>query len=173
VAVSGLPCRVLRPGAVLDSTHFEAPGCLGRELGGRFFTVGGESEPVATCDVHMLGSVVARYVEAFDGLPGAINVIDPDQPTRAQLVDRLRRDRPGLRVTRIPAAVVIGLTWAFSAVQKVLSPRRRALNLRSAFYLDRFDASLTRKVLDGRSPEKAVSPTLVGAASGPEPRAMR
>lgn len=124
----GIGLRIIRLGPLVDYGAFQAPGRLGRELGPVFVAVGPRVSRIALIDVARAGTVIATAVEDFDQTPALLNLVEPEAPTREDLVSRLVSTRPDLRVVWLPM-------WVLKAANPVLKGLQR-LVLRSAQPLD-------------------------------------
>jgi len=139
----GVYTRIVRPGALLDYRAFEPPGRLGKRLGNIFVAVGGPREPLGVVEVEFAAKVLAWMAEHFDDSPELLNLLAPVLPTRRQLVSRLRRSNPDLTVVWLPTFAVIPLSWMAMLLQKMLRPRKPAMNVAKIFAQQSYDTSRT------------------------------
>jgi predicted dehydrogenase/nucleoside-diphosphate-sugar epimerase len=142
----GVRLTILRPGALVDWRRLDPPGKLGRRLGNLFVAVGGRRDTLGIVDVADVARVAIRAALQGDGSPAILNVIDPDLPTKADLVSHLRKANPDLRVVWVPRAVL----WPFSGLamvlQKLLRPGRPAVSVAHVFAGRTFDATAMRRL---------------------------
>lgn len=131
--------RTLRLGPLVDFENFQPPGRLGRELGRLYVAMGIPRSTLAVCDVGQAAYVVSCTVDFFERVPATVNVIESPVPTRGALVERLRRTRPDLKAIWMPFPVLWTLSLALRILQRILQPRRPALNLYAAFKAERYD----------------------------------
>jgi hypothetical protein len=82
-------------------------------------------------------------VDHFAEAPVAVNVLDPVLPTKRDLVRRLKSANPGLTVVWLPTLVLVPLSWFALLLQKVLRPRKPAMNVAKIFAKQRYD---TRRI---------------------------
>jgi nucleoside-diphosphate-sugar epimerase len=137
----GVPLRVVRPGALVDPRAFEPPGRLGKRLGNVFVAVGSRRERIGVADVRFAGRMVAWMARHFDRAPEVVNLLDPQLPSRGDLVDQLRRINPDLTVVWLPRVVLAPLSALALAAQRILRPRRPAINVAKAFTSPSYDTS--------------------------------
>jgi predicted dehydrogenase/nucleoside-diphosphate-sugar epimerase len=161
----GLQVKVVRPGAIIDSRHFDPPGRLGRRAGTLFIAVGSPRDRIGVVERSFAARTLAWLTLRFDEAPSVLHLLAPSLPTRRELVDRLRRANPSLTVLWLPRAVLLPLAWIATLMQKARHPGKPALDLASAFASQALDVSrireLERRVLDpagARSP--APTPSL-------------
>jgi hypothetical protein len=88
----GVGIRIIRPGPLVDYEAFEPPGRLGREVGRTFVYIGSKKSRLSLCDVRTAAKVIRAYVDGFETLPPELNLVEPDSPTRGELVSHLQRE---------------------------------------------------------------------------------
>jgi predicted dehydrogenase/nucleoside-diphosphate-sugar epimerase len=137
----GIDVRIVRPSSLVDYEAFEAPGRLGKRVGNVFVAVGSRHDPLGIVDVSFAGQVLTWMALRFDEAPRVLNLLAPELPTRGELVKRLRSRHPELAVVWLPMAAVVPLAWVAVAAQRVLRPRRPAMNVAKAFANQRYDKS--------------------------------
>lgn len=146
-AARGISQRQIRLGPLVDFNNFTPPGRLGREVGPLFVAMGTPGNRLSVCDVHTAAGVISYYIEKFDQVPEVLNLVEAPQPTRGELVKRLRSARPELKVMWLPFPIV----WLISAMLKVLlrllRPGKAPLDLYSAFASERYDSSLAEQII--------------------------
>lgn len=133
--------KIARPGPLVDFGNFEPPGRLGRRIGNFFVAVGAPGDRLAMTDVAFAARTIIWMLDSFDVAPGSVNVLNPDLPTRRDAVKLLRRMNPDLTVIWLPMALLLPLSWVAVIAQKVLHPRRPAMNLAKAFASPRYDTA--------------------------------
>jgi len=143
----GIDVRIIRPGPLVDYDEYTPPGRLGREVGPFFILVGSRRDKLSLCDVKTAAAVIRRYLESFEDMPTVLNLIEPDAPTRGELVDRLLKERPDLSVLRIPTPIFRGLSVAAKLLQRVIRPERKPIDAYAAFACEKYDASLARRII--------------------------
>lgn len=146
-ASTGMQVKTVRLGPLVDFKEFAAPGRLGREAARLFVAMGSRSNPLSVCDVHTAASVIRYYAEHFDQAPATVNLLEAPAPTRGELVAKLRQSRPDLRVMFMPFFVLRGLSWFAILLQKILRPGNKALDLYAAFKSERYDVSVSQRVI--------------------------
>jgi nucleoside-diphosphate-sugar epimerase len=173
----GVELRIVRPGALVDGRHFEPPGRLGRRIGNVFVAVGSLQETLEVIEVREAARVMAWMVENFDAAPDLLNLVPPVPPTKRQLLEQLRRSNPGLRVVRFPSLLLGAASLTALALQKVVRPRKPAINLRAIFATSRYNAQRTEQLLAAmQQPPRlahAQDPSPDVATSAPELLATR
>lgn len=133
--------RVVRPAALVDFREFEPPGRLGKRLGNIFVAVGSPGQRLGTVDVAFAGRLLAWMADSWEQLPTQLNLLDPVQPTKRDLLKRLRTNNPDLGVIWLPAVILHPLSWFAIALQKVLRPRKPAINVAKVFSVASYDTS--------------------------------
>jgi len=142
----GVELRIVRPGAFVDNRHFEPPGLLGKRIGNMFVAVGSPRHPLAVADIGFSARTLVWILDHFEEAPRVIHLFDPTVPTKADLLRRLRATNPDLRVVWLPTALLIPLSWAAIVLQKMLRPKRSAVNVAKIFARQRYDYSLIRRL---------------------------
>ncbi len=143
----GLSARVLRPGPLVDFDRYEPPGRLGRELGPVFVAVGPKGGRLSLCGVRTAAQVIRLMVEEFDSAPSVLNLVEPDAPTRAELVSLWLRARPDLRVIWLPHWVLAVLSPLAVLAQRVLRRGSTPIDLAAAFSSERYDSTVATRTI--------------------------
>jgi hypothetical protein len=138
---------VIRPGPLVDFRAFQPPGRLGRELGPIFLGIGPRKGKLSLCDVSMAAMVIRSTVEDFDAAPALMNLVEPQAPTRTELVERFRRDRPDLGVMWLPAWVLNTLSPVAVIAQRVLLKSKNPVNVAAAFSSERYDTTVAAQAI--------------------------
>ncbi|MBC7790334.1 MAG: hypothetical protein H7Z74_10345, partial [Anaerolineae bacterium] len=97
-------------------------------------------------DVHQAGETIAWLATHFDEAPAVLNVIDPIPATRRELVARVRRDSPALRIVWFPTALLSLVSGLGIVVQKIMHPGRPAVSVKAAFDAPRCDTARIRQI---------------------------
>jgi nucleoside-diphosphate-sugar epimerase len=142
----GISVKVLRPGALVDYREFDPPGRLGKRLGPIFVAVGAPSHRLGTTDVRFCAEALAWMADQWEEAPGRINLLDPDPPTKRDLLSRLRADNPDLRVVWLPTLLLHPLSWLVVGLQKVLRPGKPAINVAKVFAPQGYDSSSSARL---------------------------
>lgn len=129
----GIEFRIVRPGPLVDFSSFDPPGRLGRELGPVFVAIGSRKSPLSVCDVGTAAHVIRSFVENFDSAPNFLNLVESPPPTRGELVERVLRTRPHLKVYWFPMFVLKALSPGLKLLQKILLPGKQPVDIASAF----------------------------------------
>ncbi len=135
----GVTVKIVRPGALVDYTEFEPPGRLGKRVGNVFVAVGSPRDRLGIADVKFAGAVLGWISDHFDQGPEVLNLVAPELPTKLDLLARLRRTNPGLSVVWLPRPVLVPLSWAAVALQRLLRPGRPAINPARMFAVPAYD----------------------------------
>ena len=143
----GVAVRVVRLGPLVDYVAFEPPGRLGRELGPTFVAVGPKKSPLALCDVGTAALVLRSYVEDFAAAPPVLNLTEPDAPSRAQLVERLKQVRPDLRVRWMPFFLLRLMSPPLRWAQRLVLGSKEPLDIASAFTSPRYATTLAAEAV--------------------------
>jgi hypothetical protein len=96
--------------------------------------------------VKTAAAVIRRYLESFEDMPTVLNLIEPDAPTRGELVDRLLKERPDLSVLRIPTRYSGGCHVPRALAARD-SPGAETVDAYAAFACEKYDASLARRII--------------------------
>ncbi|MFO0773266.1 MAG: Gfo/Idh/MocA family oxidoreductase [Nitrospiraceae bacterium] len=153
----GVSVKVVRPGALVDYRDFEPPGRLGKRLGNIFVAVGSSGDRLGVVDVGFAGRFLAWAVDHWDELPSHLNLLDPELPTKASLLERLRVNNPDLTVAWLPRFVLIPLSWVATLAQKVLKPGKPAIDVAKVFSVLPYDTNGVKElaVKMGELPKRA------------------
>jgi predicted dehydrogenase/nucleoside-diphosphate-sugar epimerase len=143
----GIGLRIIRPGPLVDFDAFEAPGRLGREIGPLFIAVGAGDSRLSICDVLSAAEVARAYVEDFDAAPSVLNLVEPDSPTRAELVSLLKQRRPDLKVLRMPLPILRAASRLMALAQRLLRPGKKPIDIYGAFESERYKTDLAAAVI--------------------------
>ena len=146
-AANGIEQRQIRLGPLVDFENFTPPGRLGREVGPLFVAMGLPGNPLSVCDVHTAAQVIRYYLTDFEQAPAMLNLVESPQPTRGDLVRRLRTARPELRFMWLPFPIVRAISATLKLVLKLIKPGSKPLDLYSAFASESYDASLADKII--------------------------
>ncbi|MFL5487334.1 MAG: Gfo/Idh/MocA family oxidoreductase, partial [Gemmatimonadaceae bacterium] len=147
----GIAVKIARPGPLVDFTEFEAPGRLGRRIGNLFVAVGRPTDRLSMTELRFAARVLTWMIDAFDAVPDTLNLLNPDPTTKGDAVERLRRRNPDLTVVWLPMTVLVPISWFAILTQKVLRPRRSALDVANAFRSTRYDTSRIAAVVSQMS----------------------
>jgi predicted dehydrogenase/nucleoside-diphosphate-sugar epimerase len=137
----GLAVKVVRPGALVDYAEFEPPGRLGKRIGNVFVAVGSPRDRLGIAAVDLAALVLSWIAEHFEQTPDTLNLISPDLPSKRDLLARLRRANPDLRVVWLPRPVLVPLSSAALLLQKAMGRGKRSINLARVFAVQRYDVS--------------------------------
>jgi predicted dehydrogenase/nucleoside-diphosphate-sugar epimerase len=139
--------RTIRLGPLVDFNEYTPPGRLGREVVRLFVAMGSRGNPLPVCDVRTAAQVVRHYANHFETVPAMVNLLEVPATTRGDLANRLRAPRPDLKFFWMPFFVLRGLSWFAIGLQKLLKPSRPALDLYAAFKSERYDPSISARVI--------------------------
>jgi nucleoside-diphosphate-sugar epimerase/predicted dehydrogenase len=146
---SKLQVRIIRPGPLVDFGAYEPPGRLGREIGPVFVAVGPRSGRLPLCDIHTAAKVIRAAVSDPHGTPPVINLVEPQAPSRDELLSLWLGKRPDLRSVWLPAWVLAVLSPAARFAQRVLRPRNTPIDIAAAFSSERYDTAVAERVIRG------------------------
>ncbi len=170
----GIDLKVARPGPIVDPRQFAPPGRSGKRIAHLFVAFGNPGERLAIVSLPTAAAMLAWIAQHFDRVPDTIHLLDPEAPTRRELVDRLKARNPGIRAIWVPRPLVPPLSLAAVAAQKLLRPRRRALSLRKIFADRPVDTSASRELwgrIEGEeaalAPRASRPPAAVGTPIAP------
>ncbi len=133
--------KVIRPGALVDYRDFEPPGRLGKRLGNVFVAVGSPGDRLGVVDVGFAGRFLAWMTDNWESVPSPLNLLDPVAPTKRELLNRLRKANPDLTVVWLPWFLLVPLSWVATLGQKLLHPRKPAIDVAKVFSVMPYDTS--------------------------------
>jgi nucleoside-diphosphate-sugar epimerase len=142
----GVDVKVVRPGPIVDFEAIDPPGRLGKRVGGVFVAVGSPGQRLATTELRYAARALEWMVRHWSEVPSQINLLDPDSPTRRELLQLLRRQNPRLSVVWLPTVVLLPLSWLATALQKARNPDKPATSLAKAFASQPYDTTRSRSV---------------------------
>jgi predicted dehydrogenase/nucleoside-diphosphate-sugar epimerase len=142
----GVSVKVVRPGALVDYREFDPPGRLGKRLGPIFVAVGAPRHRLGTTEVQFCAEALAWMADHWEQAPDRINLLDPEPPTKRDLLRRLRADNPDLRVIWLPTVVLHPLSWFAIGLQKVLRPGRPAISVAKVFSAQDYEVSSSSRI---------------------------
>lgn len=143
----GLTVRIIRPGPLVDFTNYEPPGRLGRELGPLYVAVGPKSSRIALCDVKTAAQVVRATVQDIDAAPPILNLVEPEAPTREELLARWLEKRPDLKALWLPGFVLSLVSPVLSLLQRLLLRSKAPIDVAAAFASERYDTMLAAEMV--------------------------
>lgn len=138
--------RTVRLGPLVDFEVYSPPGRLGREIARLFVAMGQPWSRLAICGVGTAAAALLHYVEHFDATPAVVNLVESPALARRDLVSRLRRVRPDLKVLWLPFPMLRVLGLMATLLQKLLWPSKPALNLYDAFKSEHYDDSVAKRL---------------------------
>lgn len=144
----GMNCRTIRLGPLVDFKNFSAPGRLGREVGPLYVAMGNRKSKLSVCDVHSAAEIIKYYIENLQDAPAILNLVEPDAPTRAELVRLLKKERPDLTIFWIPNFLLVTLSNLLKIILRMMRPKKKPIDLHAAFSAERYDSSLAASVFD-------------------------
>src|SRR4029077_12027062 len=118
----------VRPGAIVDYQHFDPPGRLGKRVRNIFVAAAPKRSRLGLVDLEFAANVIAWMALHIEETPSIVNLLAPQLPTRGELIQRLRRANPDIFVVWLPRIVLLPLSWFAIGVQKLLRPRRPAID---------------------------------------------
>jgi nucleoside-diphosphate-sugar epimerase len=143
----GVEIRIIRPGPLVDYEVFEPPGRLGREVGRTFVYIGSKKSRLSLCDVRTAAKVIRAYVDDFEAMPPELNLVEPDAPTRGELVLQLLKGRPDLKAVGFPFIILRAMSPPLKLLQRMLLPGRKPVDIYSAFTSETYDATLAARII--------------------------
>ena len=125
----GIDVRTIRLGPLVDYVNYTPPGRLGREVGTLFVAMGSKKGKLSLCDVKTASNVIRSYLENFEDAPPILNLVEPEAPTRKELMQRLLENRQELSVFWMPNFVLKSLSIMLKVVLKIMKPGKKPLYL--------------------------------------------
>lgn len=144
----GISVRIVRPGPLVDYENFDPPGRLGKEVGPWFVYIGSRDNRISLCSISKAAEVLRKYAENFDNMPHVLNLIEPDSPTRAEMVSILLKTRPDLKAFRIPFFVIRTMSPFLKLLQRILRPKAKPVDVYAAFAPEKYDSSLAGVIIE-------------------------
>ena len=165
--------RIIRPAALIDLEHIELPGLIGRRLFGRWHLgLGRPGVPFAACEVRKAGAAVAWCADQFGAAPPIVNLLDPANSTRGELLDLLREHAWYGRVLWVPISVLAAAVSVLRVVAALAhGERARPLAVWSVLRPRRYDPSVAKAVLASASEDLIPVRPPLRTAAGPMTRA--
>jgi predicted dehydrogenase/nucleoside-diphosphate-sugar epimerase len=143
----GVEATILRLGPLVEFSSFDPPGRLGREAGQVYVAVGPRNSRLALCDVATAASVIRAYVQDFSIAPPVLNLLEPEAPTRRDLIGMLRQRRRDLSVIWIPMWFMKLISPPLKLVQRLALGSKQPLDISSAFANLRYDTGLAAEII--------------------------
>ena len=148
---SDMDVKVVRLGPLVDYDNYQPPGRLGREIHNLYVAMGSSKDRLSVCSVQTAARTMLAYVDDFASMPSMLNLVEPDAPTRKELLARWKEKRSPLHTIRLPSFVVSFLSSILVVVQKVLFRGKEPINVKSAFSSERYDSSRAASVLESKA----------------------
>ena len=139
--------KVIRLGPLVDFSSFQAPGRLGKEAGPFFVAVGPKKSRLSLCDVQTAARVIRSYIDKFDEAPAILNLVEPNAPTREELVKLLRKSRADLKCIWFPLWLLKAASPFLLITQRLLVPKRKPIDLVAVFSTEPYNTALAAQVL--------------------------
>lgn len=161
-----LPVKIVRPGPLVDYTAYNPPGRLGREIGPWFVAIGPKRGALSVCDVTTAARVIRSYLQDFAAAPPILNMVEAPPPSRLELMNRYRRDRPDLGVFWFPAWLLRALSVPAKLLQRYAMGAKEPVDVAAAFASERYRTDLAAQVIERASAPVASEPAGAAAAAG-------
>lgn len=144
-AETDLTLTVVRPGAIVNYVNFDPPGRLGKRLGNLFVVVGGPQEDLGVADLSFCARAIAQIAED-KSVPPIVHLLEPELPSRLDLVKRLKLRNPDLLIVWIPRWAIRPLGLLVLGLQKLLKPGGIPIDVAAVFAHRRYDTALARRI---------------------------
>jgi hypothetical protein len=115
--------------------------------------VGRRRDELGITSLGFCAETLAWMSSNFERAPDMVNIIEPEVPTKRELVGRLRERNPDLLVVWLPRVVLHPLSWLGLGLQRVLRPGVPAINVAKVFAPERYDASASEMLARQMSAE--------------------
>ncbi len=148
----GVEVKIARPGAIIDARAFEPPGRLGKRVGNFYVAVGSPSDRLGTVERSFAARVLAWAVSHYEELPDAINLLSPELPEKRELIARLKRINPDLRVIWLPRPILAALSRSAVLAQRLLRRGRVPVDVEKIFAVDRYDTAAIGRLAERVEP---------------------
>ena len=143
----GVQARIIRPGPLVDFSDFEPPGRLGRDLGPLFVAIGPRRGALSVCDVQTAAQVIHETIAHMEAAPPVLNLVEPQAPTREELLAKYLARRPDLKAVWFPAWLLSALSPCLVLAQKLLLGSKKPIDIAAAFASERYDTTLAAQVV--------------------------
>jgi nucleoside-diphosphate-sugar epimerase len=111
-AERGLPCVIVRPGAVFGPGKREISGRIGTKAPGFFIHIGGSNDlPLTFVDNCAEAIVLAGLKPGVDG--ETFNIVDDEVVTSNEFLAAYKRSRGSFFCVRVPYSLAYALSWAW------------------------------------------------------------
>ena len=144
---SRMQVKVVRLGPLVDYVDYKPPGRLGREIHNMYVAMGNSRDQLSVCSVQTAAKVMRAYMDDFDKMPTILNLVEPDAPSRKELLDRWKEKRSPLYTMRLPSFVLSILSPLLILMQKILLRGRKPIDIKSAFSSEHYDTSKAASIL--------------------------
>lgn len=146
-AAGQIELRTIRLGPLVDYEDFTPPGRLGREVARLFVGMGSRRGSLSVCSVQTAASIIRNYVQSFDAAPSFVNLLEVPAPTRGDLADRLKAQRPDLKFMWLPMPMLWLISATLKVVLRVLRPSSQPLDLFAAFKSESYESTTASRVI--------------------------
>ncbi len=139
--------NTIRLGPLVDYDNYMPPGRLGREVGTLFVAMGSKKSKLSLCDLDTAADVIRSYLDEPKSAPRLLNLVDPNAPTRKELLDRHLGNRRELSVFWMPNFLLKAISVSLKFMLKLLKPGKKPLDVYAAFSAEKYDAALAAEVI--------------------------
>jgi hypothetical protein len=112
-----------------------------------FVGIGPRNGALSVCDVTTAAKVVRLYLEDFNAAPPMLNMVEAPPPTRRELIERYKHDRPDLRVFWFPAWLLRALSGPLKPLQRFAMGSKEPVDVAAAFASERYVTDLAAQVI--------------------------
>lgn len=144
---SQMGVKIVRLGPLVDFSDYKPPGRLGREIHNLFVAMGNANDKLSICSTETAAIVMSKYVADFTNMPALLNLIEPDAPTRKELLRRWKEIRRPLRSIRLHTITLYLISKLLVILQRVFFRSKSPLDVYAAFSSENYDTALISSVL--------------------------
>ncbi len=144
----GVQVRIIRPGPLVDFANFEPPGRLGRDLGPLFVAIGPRRGALSVCDVQTAAEVIHATIADMEAAPPVLNLVEPQAPTREELLAKFLARRPDLKAVWFPAWLLSILSPCLILAQRLFLGSKQPIDIAAAFASERYNTALAAQVVE-------------------------
>lgn len=121
--------------------------------------VGSRRDRLSVCQVQTAAEIIRFYAEHFDDVPLVLNAVEPDPPTRADLVQRLVQKMPDLKIRWVPLVFLKAANPFLKLLQRILLRGKKPIDITAAFATEHYNTDLVATVLHKARASRDTTPS--------------
>lgn len=139
--------KVIRLGPLVDFSTYQPPGRLGKEAGPFYVAIGPKKSRLSLCNVDTAAKIIDFYASNYDEAPPILNLVEPDAPTREELVLLVKKERSDLKSVWLPLWFLKTASPILRLLQRILFPKRKPIDLAAVFASEPYDTRLANEII--------------------------